>query len=84
MLSARSHAATPGVNGGKGTGGQRPKVFIVTLAPEGTQAPEHASRRDSVLDVHARVSERGNIMLAGRRKPCGSPLRAGAADGRRP
>ena len=65
MLSARSHQAKPGVNGGKGTGGQRPHVFILTLAPEGVKPPARASQSDSALDAHVSVSEWGNIMLSG-------------------
>ncbi len=69
MLSARSHEAKPGVNGGKGTGGAAGRVHwsaAETLAPEGTQAPEGASQNDSALDAHVSVSEWGNAMPSGR------------------
>ena len=56
MLSARSHQATPGVNGGKGMGGAAGRVHwstAETLAPEGVQPPEDAARSDSARDAHA-------------------------------
>ena len=42
MLSARSHEAKLGVNGGKGTGGAAGRVHwsaAETVAPEGREAP---------------------------------------------
>ena len=39
MLSARSHQAKPGVNGGKGGPTRSGGAFISTLAPEGGEAP---------------------------------------------
>ena len=86
MLSARSPRATPGVNGGKGTGGGAGRVHwsgAETLAPEGVKPPEDASRSDTILDAHVSVSERGNeeAIRTARQQPCGSPRGAATDDG---
>ena len=46
--------------------------------------PHNASRSDTTLSAHASIGKRGTMMLSRRQKPCGSPLRAAAADGWRP
>ena len=53
----RHHAATQGVNGGKGTCGQWPHVFIGAqrkrLRQRAAKSPQRAARSDSARDVHA-------------------------------
>ena len=57
MLSARSHQAKPGVNGGKGGPTRSGGAFIEAqrkpLRRRGAQPPHDAARRDSALDAHA-------------------------------